>query len=343
MKLRASLFEQTRSRFLEFFREPSAFIFVILMPMVWMLTLGFAFSDSKVKKTSVGVVGQSAVLTSDTQDAPMIVHQGSADDIEAQLKRGQIVLIVSEVQPGKFTFRYDPKNDQAQLASLQVEKYLSDKAGQTAPYEIEKIYESKHGSRYIDFLIPGLMALSIMTSSLFGVGMTIVSNRRNGLFKRYLATPMKPSDYIVSHVFGRMLVLTVEIGAILLGGYFIFGFEISGSVPAFLSLLVLGAACFTAIGILFGSRTETIGTISGLVNLTTFTLMIVSGVFFSVQYFPSWFATVTSYLPLSPLVEGLRMVATEGASIPEVTRHMSVLAAYFVACSFAAKRLFKWF
>jgi ABC-2 type transport system permease protein len=343
MMIRPALVEQTKMRFLEFFREPSAFIFVILMPMVWMLALGFAFSDKKDDKVSVGVLGEVAALSSESSDTSLNVHKGTREELDGMLKRGKIALIVSEDQPGEYVFQYDRSSDQARLTSLRLEKFLLEKAGVTPPFKIERKYEKRHGSRYIDFLIPGLMGFSILTSSLFGVGMTIVSNRRNGLFKRYLATPMKPSDYMISHVFGRMLVLLVEIGSILLGGYLIFGFQVSGSFAAFSLLLVVGAACFTAIGILFGARTESIGTVSGLINLTTFLLMIISGVFFQTHYFPAWLYNISSFLPLLPLIEGLRMVALEGYGISAVVPQLSILAAYFVIASVAAKKIFKWF
>ena len=132
------------------------------------------------------------------------------------------------------------------------------------------------GARYIDFLIPGLLALSVMTSSLFGTGMTIVSNRRDNLLKRYIVTPMLQSHFILSHVVGRLMVLSFEFFVILLAGALLFRFgSFSQIIPMFL-VSCAGAACFTTLALLVGSRTKNVAAMGGMINLIMFPMMMLS-------------------------------------------------------------------
>src|SRR5262249_46379769 len=156
--------------------------------------------------------------------------------------------------------------------------------------------------RYIDFLIPGLLGFSIMTSSLFGIGIVIVASRRENLLKRYLATPLKPHQYVLSHIVGRGFVLAVGLVAILLRGWLMFGFHVAGNLLTFIGFAALGAAAFTAIAVLCGSRTTSAAVMNGMTNLISLPMMIVAGVWFSRANFPDFLANAARFLPLTALV-----------------------------------------
>ena len=143
-----------------------------------------------------------------------------------------------------------------------------------------------------------------MTSSLFGVGMTIVSNRKENLLKRYLATPMKPYEYILSHIVGRYITLAAEFLAVMFTGYLVFSFNVAGNWLSFTFVAMLGAGAFTAIALLCASRTRSIPVVAGITNLITLSSMMLSGVFFSVNNLPTWLEGFSRILPLTALNNG---------------------------------------
>jgi ABC-type multidrug transport system permease subunit len=346
-----SLWEMVKGRWREFVREPSAFFFVIFMPLLWMLILGFAFSSPH--KESYGVGWQNdgsdagpvaaAVHGALEHDARVRLEEGSAAELGERLKRGEIVVIVQPVAAGPWVYWLDPANREATRARAALDDLVQAAAGRRDVVATTERKVEVPGTRYIDFLVPGLIALSIMTSSLFGIGAVIVVNRRETLLKRYLATPMRPLTYIVSHLIGRLFVLAVELTAILLGGALMFHFRVAGSWGALLLVAVTGAAAFTAIAMLCGSRTSNMAVMNGMTNLITLPMMIVAGVWFSLANFPDWIAGPARYLPLTALVDALRRIALEGAGVAAVGRELGVLAAYLVAATVGAKVLFKWY
>jgi ABC-2 type transport system permease protein len=197
--------------------------------------------------------------------------------------------------------------------------------------------------RYVDFLIPGLLAVSILSTSVWGVGMTIVSNRKENVLKRLLATPMHAYQYILSHVIGRSAILLLEVGSQLLAGFLIFRFTVTGSLITYLLFALLGASTLTAFGIMLGSRTANTGAINGIANLVALPMMALSGAWFNRSHLPEWLAKGVKYLPLSPLVDGLRKIALEGAGFQDLAFEAGLLGLYFVVFSAVAVKAFKWY
>ncbi len=345
-----SLWQQIKCRWREFRREPSAFYWVVFMPIMWMLVLGFAFSHPRPEVYGIGWL--SAEVPTPLSDkahgalekSPQIrLHESSISELETYIKRGEISLIVQFDAKGTAIYRRDQSNPEAARAHSFVDNLIQREAGRTDPVSSETANIQAEGGRYVDFLIPGLLGLSIMTSSLFGVGMTIVSNRKENLLKRYLATPMRAYEYIVSHMFGRMMILAAEFSAVMLAGRLIFHFRLYGSFFHYLLFSILGAIAFTALGILCAARTRSIPMISGLTNIISLPMMMLSGVFFSKNNFPDWLRTATAYFPLTALNDGLRKIALEGLPLQALGTEITVLSVYAVICGLLAQRLFKWF
>lgn len=350
-KKRSSLLELTKGRWREFRREPSAFFFVIFMPILWMAILGSAFSDRGPAKAYVGwVEGQPNstadealdILKSLESNETIVVRRGTEDDVLTMLKRGQVAVIIRNGATG-LAISGDPTSQESTAARNTVYQALQEAAGRKDPLRISHAEVKIPGTRYIDFLIPGLIALSIMTSSLFGTGMLIVSNRRENLLKRYLATPMRAYEYIVSHIFGRMFIFSVEISAILIAGWLMFRFINQGSWLVFLLFALLGTTAFTALAMLCGSRTANPATMNGMTNLISIPMMLVGGIWFSRVHFPPLISEAVRYLPLTALVDGMRKITLEGAGFTSLGFEVTVLAAYALAAIVATKALFKWF
>lgn len=347
MSKRHPLVELTKGRWREFRREPSAFFFVIFMPILWMAILGFAFSNPTAEHYGVGWQKSAAEAHTTTLDALKLnphvtVVEGDEDLLTEALKRGKIQLIVYYAD-GVTHYLYDPANRESVHGRAFIDDYLQRAAGRNDPLATADDKVEIPGTRYIDFLVPGLIALSIMTSSLFGTGMLIVSNRRENLLKRYLATPMRPWHYIVSHIFGRCLILAVEVTTILVAAYLMFRFVPDGNLLILAAFAALGAGTFTALALLCASRTANPATMNGTTNLVSLPMMLVAGVWFSRGNFPDWIAEPARYLPLTALVDGLRRIALEGATFTQLGQEVAVLGAYLLVATIAATKFFKWY
>ncbi|MBP9707251.1 MAG: ABC transporter permease [Oligoflexales bacterium] len=351
--------EMVKGRLREFWREPSASFFVILVPLMWMLIFGVAFSGGDKVNYGIGLISETQSDTPSSEnwhmgadwdqlrdqlakDNRFRVYKGDRSEIDALFKRGRVIAAVKEGNR-KYEIVVDPANPESNAAKILLNDVIQQMAGRQDRLLVTEELRELPGTRYIDFFIPGLLALSIMTSSLFGTGMTIVAFRRNKLFKRFSASPVNTFELILSFIVGRLFILAVEFGVIIAAGYLFFGFRISGDFLSFVSFAVLGACCFTALGILFGARLDNVGAYNGIVNLLTLPLMIVSGVFFSRSKFPEWLDGYLDYLPLSPLVDGLRRIALEGATMADLSGQLLVLTIYTVLAVIITKPLFRWY
>jgi len=348
--LSRSLWQQIKCRWREFRREPSAFFWVMFMPILWMVVLGFAFSKPRPESYGVGWLSPETPSTLSesthkalTENRQIHLWEAPLGELETRIKRGEISMILQFDAQSKATYRLDQNNPEAVRARNFVNDVVQNQGGRTDPVPQSSENIQAEGGRYVDFLIPGLLGLSIMTTSLFGVGMTIVSNRKENLLKRYLATPMRAYEYIVSHMFGRLIILTADFSAVMIAGYLIFHFRLYGNFLHYVLFAILGAAAFTAVALLCAARTRSVPMISGLTNLISLPMMMLSGVFFSKNNFPDWLREGTAYLPLTALNDGLRKIALEGLPIQALGPEITVLGLYTVIASVIAQRLFKWF
>lgn len=340
-----SLMEMIKGRWREFVREPSAFFFVISMPVLWMVVLGLAFSKEGHEVYSVGVLQNnmdSQIVEVLQENETIKVTVGDEKVLKPQLTLGKLNIMLGFDQNG-IQYYLDPANPMAKRAKSIVNDIIQTSKGRTDPVFNSEMKMTSVGNRYIDFLIPGLLALSIMTTSLFGTGMTIVLHRRDNLLKRYLTTPMKAYEYLVSHIIGRYFMLFVEFSVIYVSALLMFGFQIRGSFLAYLVFAILGTTSFAALSVWFGARTNNTAAYNGRVNLLVLPMMMLSGIWFSRSGFPDWLSSIIDYVPLAALVDGLRKIALEGAGLTDVGFQIAVLSGYTLLGIVAAKMRFKWY
>jgi ABC-2 type transport system permease protein len=341
------LIEMTKCRWREFKREPSAFAFVLLFPVVFMIVLGLVFNSDAPKLKLVGISSNiaktSKTFTALKEDKSIRLSRGDSSNLMTQMIRGKVSLIVSKSEDGSLSYTYDPNSPDGQLTNLYVDSLIQKSNGQIQSKKTEQKFVETSGSRYVDFLIPGLLAFSIMSTSMFGTGMVLVVNRRENLLKRYLTTPMKPFEYILSHVIGRQMIMFVEFAIIMLSGLIIFGFHIKGNFLAYATIAVLGTFLFTFMAMLIGSKTNNAGAYNGTSNLIMLPMMFLGGVWYSKAHFPDWLQVVANLLPITPLIDGLRAVALEGAGLSDLTFELTLLTVYTVIFALLSKRAFKWY
>jgi ABC-2 type transport system permease protein len=348
--LSRSLVEQVKCRWREFRREPSAFFWVMFMPVLFMVGLGFAFSTPHPETYGVGYVrsldggewleSMESALAADPQ---IKLRRAPLSELQRLVMRGEVAVILKIPASHEVVYEFDATNPEAVRAQRHLDDTLQRASGRQDPVKTGIASVRVEGGRYVDFLIPGLLGLSIMTSSLFGVGMTIVSNRKENVLKRYLATPLRAYEYIISHLCGRLIVLAAEFLAVMVTAWLIFRFQVYGSWLALVVFTVLGAGAFTSIALLCAARTKSIPMISGLTNLISLPMMMLSGVFFSKNNFPDWLRRAVDFLPLTALNDGLRKIALEGLSLHSLSFESAVLSAYLIIPALITARLFKWF
>jgi ABC-2 type transport system permease protein len=200
----------------------------------------------------------------------------------------------------------------------------------------------ERGSRYIDFVVPGLLGMTIMGGGIWGLGYSIVDQRRKNLLKRLVATPMSRAQYLASYVISRFIMLTIEIGVLLGFSTLLFKVPIRGSLITVATIVVVSALSFGGLGLLIASRSRTIEGVSGLMNLSMLPMWVLSGVFFSSENFPSVVQPFIKALPLTATNDALRASMLRGIELPGLWPQFAVLLAWMVLCFAIALKIFRW-
>jgi ABC-type multidrug transport system permease subunit len=344
------LWELTVARVREFYREPAALFWVYGFPLILAVALGLAFDDRPIERIPVAVAtdspgGEAAalVLRDKLQADPRLrVELLDAAAARDRLRTNKVGLVVipAAAAPG-WEYVIDPNRPDSALAKAAAEGALLRSAapGLAAPAESTV---TDAGGRYIDFLLPGLLGANIMGGGLWGVGFVIVDMRVRKLLKRFLATPMRRSDFLLSLMLSRLLFTVIEIVLFLGFAWLVFGIQVRGDWLALLALITVGGASFCGVGLLVACRAKTIETVSGLMNAVMLPMYVASGVFFSADRFPDWTQPVIQRLPLTVLNNGLRAIVNDGAGWEAMGYPMLVLAVWGGLSFALALRWFRW-
>jgi len=337
------LFQLTMWRIRDFTREPEALFWVFAFPIILALALGLAFTTRGPQLVRIAVeAGPGAADLQRVLDDASAIEAVvlDADEAHRRLRAGRVALVALAGEP--VTLRYDSTRSEGNLARLLVENAVQDASGRQSVREIRDQLITETGSRYIDFLIPGLIGMNIMGTGLWGVGYGIVRQRNHKLMKRLLASPMRKSQYMLSHVLARLVFLIFEVGAVLLFGHVMFDVPIRGSLIALTLVVFLGAMTFSGIGLLVASRARTIEGVSGLMNLVMVPMWIFSGIFFAYSNFPEVLHPIILAIPLTALNDALRAVMLDGASVFAIAGLLGIVAAWGLASFGIALRIFRW-
>lgn len=355
------------SRIREFLREPAAIFWVYGFPLVLAFILGTAFRNRPVETIKVDLVvtdetraeGEKLAERWKEKDPRLNVELHSQKDADDRLRTAKtaLILVPDATAPAKFNTIVDENQPGSVLAKAAVDVIILREADPNAPLPEAKQMVDESGGRYIDFLIPGLIGTNLMGGGLFGVGFLIVDMRVRKLLKRYLATPMRKSDFMLSIMLSRLLFVFSEIAVMLAVAHIpYFGLTVHGNWLVLLFLILLGGAAFSGIGLLVASRVRTLETASGLMNAFMLPQWLVSGVFFASTNFPSFLQPLIKLLPLTALNNGMRAVINDGAGFealvfadPKDPSPLGVLFSPLVvlgvwggASFFGAVKLFKW-
>lgn len=337
------LYQLTTARFREFLREPEALFWVFAFPVLLAFALGLAFrSDGKPDVLAGVLEGPEAAqieqaLTADGGVRVRLVDRAHAD---RALRNGAIHVLV--IPGDTVTYELDPGRPESRVARYVVDERIQQAAGRQPTVPVTDRLVTVPGSRYIDWVIPGLLGLNIMGTGMWSVAFAVVQARGRKLLKRLMATPMRRSHYLLSHMLARLLFLVLEVGALLGFARLVFGVPVNGSWLTLAGFCLLGAIAFSGLGLLIASRAKTVEGVSGLMNLVMVPMWIFSGVFFASANFPDAMQPFISLLPLTALNEALRGVMIDGAGVAGLMGPGAILLAWAIVSFTAALKLFRW-
>ncbi len=340
---RHPLVELTIMRFKELIREPEALFWVFAFPVLLTMALGYAFREKAPDRIPVGVVDgpQAKARLAALAKSPVLQPRAYPEaQGREELRRGNISLLV-ESGPTP-VYRLDPTRPDARTARVEVDGALQAAAGRRDVLVAKEQHVTEQGSRYVDFLVPGLLGMNLMGTGLWGLGFSVVNARLKKLLKRMIATPMRRSHYLVSYLLSRMVWLVLEVGILVVFAWLVFGVEVRGSLLLFALISLLGGLAFSGIGLLVASRARTLEAVSGLMNLVMVPMWILSGVFFSYERFPDTVKPYIRALPLTALNDALRGVMNDGMTIAQVTPQILTLLVWGVVSFLIGLKIFRW-
>ncbi len=333
-------------QFKEFYRSPSVLFWGFAFPILMIVVLGLAFMHRPAEKRTIAVVGDKAQYDATfQQQLDSLEKTGSfkiiflsEKDALLRTKRGQLSVYIKPSVENEMYFHFDPDNSDARMTYLLATHALmsSDKD------KFKTSYITTSGHRYIDFLVPGLLAMGIMNSCLWGIGWNLIDFRIKKLMRRMIATPMNKAVFLLSQVVSRALLLIFEMSIIYLFAHWAFGVEIQGNLPTLLLAIISGVVTFSALAVLLASRAEHSQVGNGLINATTMPMLILSGIFFSYENFPDWAVGIVKFLPLTLVADAMRAVFNEGASLIHVWQEIAILLGLGVVFFTFALKIFKW-
>ena len=335
------------ARMKELWREPEVIFWVFVFPLLLALGLGIAFRNKPADVTPVAVVSnthaQSVIELLQRSPARSSIHADVLDEKTAfdRFRLGQYSLVVTSDDNG-LHYRYDPARPESVLARSQVDDALQTAAGRSSAVKTETTQSSEPGARYIDFLIPGLLGMNLMNSGMWGIGFAVVDMRQRKLLKRFVASPMRRTDFLLALGSSRLVLMIIEVALLLGFGVLAFRMKVEGSLLAILFVAALGAICFGGVGLLTASRAQKIESVSGLINLVMMPMWIFSGVFFSYERFPQIIQPLIKALPLTALNDALRAIILQGDSLSSQWVPLAVMAAWGGLSFVIALKWFRW-
>lgn len=345
----ASIRELALARWRTFYREPGTMFWTFVFPIVMSVVLGVAFRTRKPEPVPVVVRGGPGA------DVVLALLQKSTDvratiepprEAEEALRTGKVAVLVipgeGDAVASEPTLRFDPSRPESRLGRTLTEDAIERGLGRVDLAHAKDEIVVEPGARYIDFLIPGLVGMGLMSSGLWGIGFSLAEMRTRKLLKRLVATPMRRSDFLLSFMVVRALLLVVELPPLLAFAYFVFDVGVHGSFATLALVALVGALTFAMMGLLVASRAENPQIVSGLINVLSFPMLLCSGVFFSTANFPSWAQPIIRVMPLTALIDSLRAVMIDGAGLVRVLGPLALLAGWGVVSFGAALKLFRW-
>ena len=326
------------ARNLEFVRDRSALAWSVLLPVLIIFVFAFAFTDDNPEKFKVGLISGStiegaAATFSETRYIKFI----SFDEVEASLQK---------IERHQVDLLFDPASNRYWINQTSPNGYIVEKlliaAYADSAETLQKILVAGDEIRYIDWVIPGVIAMNIMWGALFGIGYVIVRYRKFGVLKRLSATPVTAVEFLCAQILSRLWLLLVVNIVIFIGMDLVFDFRMHGSYFNLFLVFTLGSINLICCGLVVAARISSEEVANGVLNLFSWPMMFLSGVWFSLEGAHPWMQKFALILPLTHVTEAAREIMIDGAGIIEVSDHLLVLGVSSLILLFIGARIFRW-
>ncbi len=336
----SSLYQLTVTRLKLTLREPEAIFWIFVFPILLALGLGIAFRNRPADVLPVGATTPKLVQALAADKGLRATEIDETAGTRA-LATGNIVLLAIESDNG-VVYRYDDTNPDARTARMIADRAIQVAAGRRDAVEARNQLVHETGSRYIDFLVPGLLGMNLMGSAMWGLGFAIVDARAKKLLKRMVASPMPKWQYLAAYLLSRLVMLAIEVVVLLGFARVVFGVPFRGPLAELALICMMTSLTFSALGLLVATRARTMEAVSGLMNVAMMPMWIMSGVFFSPTRFPAFMQPFVSALPLTAAISAMRGNMLQGMQLGQMTAPLAILLAWFVLPFAVSLRIFRW-
>ena len=373
----SQLWQLTLALFKEIIREPGVLFWGILFPILMSLGLGLAFTKKADIIRKVAIINCPSISEGEQNNMPLTIfleknceknlsaeigtwsweyiikdeklgnslflfYEMEWEEAMKMLKRGTINVII-DCKANPVEYHFDPVNPDAELTYLKLSNIIG--KGEVLivknPSEIKPL--TVKGTRYIDFLIPGLIAMGVMMSCMWGISYGLIEKRSKKLLRRLVATPMKKSHFLLALITVRITMNFIESLVLFLFALITFKLTIQGDIITLVLLFIAGNIAFAGIAVFVSSHTSNTEVGNGLINFVVFPMMVLSGIFFSYHNFPDWSIPVIQKLPLTTLTDGIRSIFNEGAGFSETALPIIILTSTGIIFFAVGLKIFKWY
>jgi ABC transporter DrrB family efflux protein len=326
-----------------FLREPEALFWTFVFPILMAVGLGLAFREQPTEVARVAVERGSrgeailAALRAAPETEAVLL---GADAAERALARGDVALVIGGRDA--LLYRFDPGRPESRIARLLADDAIQRAAGASRPVAVREDRARLPGGRYIDWVIPGLIGLNLMSTGMWGIGFGLVTMRQKKQLKRLASTPMRRRDFLGSQMAARLAFVVLEVPPILLFAWLAFQVRVVGSLAVLAGVVLLGTVAFAGLGLLAASRARTIEGVSGILNVVMLPMFVLSGVFFPASRYPDAMQPLIQALPLTALNDALRAVINDGLGLAAMGPELAILALWTAGAFLLALRWFRW-
>jgi len=339
-----------------FFRQREAVVWTLVLP-IFMIILFSLVDFNGIGRLELGVVNQAdaaalKVISALREVRTLAVIEGPYETELLALERGErdLVLVISGfegVRDGLTAYINNEKPQEAQLGTLIIQQVLDNEVFQHSSLGSERVVLNVNAVQgrnltYIDFLIPGVVSMSIMQMGIFGVAFSFVSLKKRGILRRLFVTPIRPNDFILAQIITRLIVVMLQISLLVGVGVLFLDLHFSGNVGGMFVVGVLGALVFLGIGFAIAGVSRSEDQVAPLANIIAMPMILLSGVFFSRASLPDVINAITGYFPLTYLTDTMRAIVIDGATLGEVGWGLLGLLIWSAVSCLLAIKLFRW-
>lgn len=349
------------------FRDKVAIFFVFAFPLLFLIVFGGIFGRESEVSFNVAVLNQSETEFSNDFKKRLIdngevleVNEEitSLEQAKESMNRGELdaaVVLPPEFgqvsedgyPQGQAKVLYSQSNEQAGLTLSSILEAIfqdinSELVPTEAPFTVQPESTATEGLSSFDYIFSGLLGFTLLSLGIFGPTNVFPRLKQRGILRRYHTTPLRVWQYFTGNVISNMAVGLLAVGLMFATGVFIFNFTMRGDYFNFAVIVLIGTVLMYGIGLALGGWAKNENQAAPLANLITFPMMFLSGVFFPRFLMPEWLQDITYYIPLTPIIDSLRLVSTEGKVLADLGSELAIMGGWIVIIYFIAFKFFRW-